>query len=73
MKLANLFVAACEAELSALKPGNVHVFADGHGMTVADFRRSAAAAAPGLTDPALGVGARILAAVDNQVLEIPPR
>lgn len=62
MRHADLFVAACEAELQALKPGNVHVFADGHGMTVEDFRRSALAAAPGLADPASGVGERILAA-----------
>lgn len=63
MSHAALFVAACEAELLALKPGNVHVWADGHGMTVADFRHSAAAAAPALCNPALGVGARVLAAV----------
>lgn len=63
MSPADRFVAACEAELQALKPGNVHVFADGHGMTVADFRRSAAAAAPHLANPSLGVGARILSAV----------
>ena len=61
---AELFVAACEAELQALKPGNIHVFAGGHGMTVEDFRRSARAAAPGIADPALGVGARVLAAVE---------
>lgn len=64
MRHAELFVAACEAELQALKPGNVHVFAGGHGMTVEDFRRSALAAAPGVADPALGVGRRILAAVE---------
>ena len=39
------FVAACETELRALKPGNVHVYADGHGMSVDDFRASAIAAA----------------------------
>ncbi len=63
MSPADHFVAACEAELRALKPGNVHVFADGHGMTVEDFRRSALAAAPHLANASLGVGARILAAV----------
>ena len=41
-----LFRAACRAELEALKPGNVHVHAAGHGMTVADFLASAEAAAP---------------------------
>ena len=39
--VAGAFVAACRAELSALKPGNVHVFRDGHGMTVATFERAA--------------------------------
>lgn len=39
--VARAFVAACRAELHALKPGNVHVFRDGHGMTVATFERAA--------------------------------
>jgi triphosphoribosyl-dephospho-CoA synthase len=58
------FRDACAAELAAPKPGNVHVFADGHGMTVEDFRRSAAAAAPGLCRPGARLGERILAAVE---------
>ena len=62
-KVATLFEAACRAELEALKPGNVHRHADGHGMTVADFVLSAEVAAPHVADPALGVGGRILAAV----------
>ena len=33
------------AELEALKPGNVHIHAGGHGMTVRDFLMSAEAAA----------------------------
>jgi triphosphoribosyl-dephospho-CoA synthase len=57
------YLAACQAELQALKPGNVHVFADGHGMSVADFEASAAASAGPLTHPALPVGERILRAV----------
>ena len=56
--------AACLAELAALKPGNVHVYADGHDMCVEDFRRSAAVAAKALARPGLGVGARIEAAVE---------
>ena len=32
--LARIYQAACLAEVEALKPGNVHIFADGHGMTV---------------------------------------
>jgi triphosphoribosyl-dephospho-CoA synthase len=56
------FLAACTAELTALKPGNVHRYADGHGMTVADFQGSATAAAPHIASTGSGVGERILAA-----------
>jgi triphosphoribosyl-dephospho-CoA synthase len=54
------FLAACHAELQALKPGNVHVHAAGHGMEIAHFERAAAAAAPFIADPSLSVGKRIL-------------
>jgi triphosphoribosyl-dephospho-CoA synthase len=54
---------ACLAELAALKPGNVHVFAAGHDMTTADFEASAQASAPAMGAPALSVGARILEAI----------
>ena len=50
-EIAAAFIAACRDEIEAPKPGNVHVFADGHGMTVEDFLRSAEAAAPGLVRP----------------------
>lgn len=53
------FLAACEAELTALKPGNVHVYASGHRMQVSDFRKSAAAAAPHIANPRLAAGTRI--------------
>ncbi len=62
--VATAFQKACLAELDALKPGNVHRFADGHGMSVADFERSAAAAAPEIAAPKLSVGARIERAVE---------
>ncbi len=62
--IATGFVAACEAELQAPKPGNVHVFADGHGMTAADFLVSAEAAAPFIAAPHSSVGARIEGAVE---------
>lgn len=52
------------AELEALKPGNVHIFADGHGMTVQDFIRSADAAAAVIARPGLTVGERVLQAVE---------
>jgi triphosphoribosyl-dephospho-CoA synthase len=63
-EIAEAFIAACRDEIEAPKPGNVHVFADGHGMTVDDFLRSAEAAAPALSNSGLPVGARILAAVE---------
>lgn len=61
--LAAAWRAACLAELDAPKPGNVHRFAAGHGMTVSDFERAAAAAAPFLTASHLPLGRRILEAV----------
>lgn len=63
-QICDLFLAACRAELDALKPGNVHVHAAGHGMQVAQFEASAAAAAPFIAAAGVGVGARILGAVE---------
>ena len=62
--LARLFRNACLAELAALKPGNVHRHGGSprHGLTLADFERSAIAAAPALARPHPGLGRRILAA-----------
>lgn len=62
--IAAAFRAACAEELAALKPGNVHVHADGHGMRVSDFLRSAEAAAPALCRTGARLGARILGAVE---------
>ncbi|HUI20343.1 MAG TPA: triphosphoribosyl-dephospho-CoA synthase [Methylocella sp.] len=64
-EIAEAFIAACRDEIEAPKPGNVHVFADGHGMTAADFLLSAEAAAPALCTPSAPVGVRILAAVES--------
>lgn len=61
-RIADAFLAACHDELAALKPGNVHRHADGHGMCVADFTASATAAAPALARPHRRVGQRILEA-----------
>lgn len=65
--LQHAYLQACLAELEALKPGNVHIFADGHGMQVQDFIDSAeASAAPLCDDFALGprtLGQRILQAL----------
>ncbi len=58
------YLAACELELQAFKPGNVSVYAPGHDMTVEDFRRSAEASAPLLIDPALSLGEKIYRAIE---------
>jgi triphosphoribosyl-dephospho-CoA synthase len=61
--IAQAYLDACLAELQSLKPGNVHVFADGHGMSLRDFEASARASAPVMAEPDLSVGARIHAAI----------
>jgi len=62
-KLRAEYERACRQEIEALKPGNVHVFADGHHMTVDQFITSAAVSSRPLTDPDLPLGKRILEAV----------
>ena len=62
--VARAFVFACEEELRAPKPGNVHIFAAGHRMSARDFFDSAKAAAGPLTQAGASVGARILGAVE---------
>jgi triphosphoribosyl-dephospho-CoA synthase len=63
-RIADAFRSACLAELTALKPGNVHVLADGHRMTTAQFVRSADVAAAPLAAQGARVGQRILDAVE---------
>ena len=60
---ASAYLSACALELAAIKPGNVHAAADGHGMKVADFMTSAAVSAGPLTEPGLGLGERVYRAV----------
>lgn len=59
---------ACLAELEALKPGNIHVHAATRqpraAALLADFRHSAAVAAPALVAGGPGVGRRVLRAVE---------
>ncbi|MGD8913229.1 MAG: triphosphoribosyl-dephospho-CoA synthase [Candidatus Thiodiazotropha sp.] len=62
-QLATAYRQACLSELDALKPGNVHRFSDGHGMTLEDFITSANVSAVPLTAPELGLGERIYKAV----------
>ncbi|MGZ8257804.1 MAG: triphosphoribosyl-dephospho-CoA synthase [Methylotenera sp.] len=63
-QLAKAYQWACMTELQAIKPGNVHVFADGHGMTIHDFVKSADATAAVIAKPNLSVGERIFNAVE---------
>lgn len=63
-RIAAAFIAACRDELEAPKPGNVHVFAAGHGWAVEDFLRSAEVAAGPIARRGASVGARILGAVE---------
>ncbi len=62
--ISDAYYAACLAEIEALKPGNVHIFSDGHGMTVHDFIKSAEASSLVIAEPNLTVGERILQAVE---------
>jgi triphosphoribosyl-dephospho-CoA synthase len=62
-QLRAAYEQACRREIEALKPGNVHVFADGHRMSADQFVTSAEVSSGPLTDPALSVGQRILEAV----------
>ena len=63
-RIAQAYRASCLAELDALKPGNVHAFADGHRMQVADFVTSAAVSAPHVARAGAGIGARVLGGVE---------
>jgi triphosphoribosyl-dephospho-CoA synthase len=63
--VAAAYRAACLAELVALKPGNVHVFAAGHDMTTAQFEASATASSAVMGEPGLTVGARIFGAIEG--------
>ena len=63
-RVAAAYVEACLAELDAPKPGNVHRFAPGHRMEVADFVRSAEASAAPIASRGARVGTRVRAAVD---------
>jgi triphosphoribosyl-dephospho-CoA synthase len=62
-QLEHYYIDACETELQAFKPGNISVYADGHDMTVADFRISAEVSAAPLCNPAFSLGEKIYYAV----------
>lgn len=62
-RIAVAYRNACLAEIEALKPGNVHIFADGHRLTIHDFIKSADVTAEIITQPNLTVGERIFQSV----------
>ena len=62
--VARAYIEACLAELDAPKPGNVHRFAPGHRMEVADFVLSAEASAPWVAAGGARVGTRVRGAVE---------
>jgi triphosphoribosyl-dephospho-CoA synthase len=62
-QLGELYRQACEVDVQAFKPGNVSVYADGHEMTVADFRTSAEVSAKPLCNPNYSLGEKIYYAV----------
>ncbi|MBO0663388.1 triphosphoribosyl-dephospho-CoA synthase [Jiella sp. MQZ9-1] len=64
------FRAACQAEIDTLKPGNVHRFAAGHGMSAVTFAIAAKAAAPAIARTGASVGARIIAATEASVAAV---
>lgn len=68
--LQQAFIEACTLDVTCFKPGNVSVESPGHGMQATDFIASAQAAAVPICDPALGVGARILGAVQATRLAV---
>lgn len=63
-KLAQVYKIACLAEIEALKPGNVHIFSDGHGMQVQDFIQSAEASSMTIARPDFDLGERIYRSVE---------
>ncbi len=62
-KLCDLYRQACEIELQAFKPGNVSVHADGHGMSVSDFRTSAEVSSQPICNPLYSLGEKIFYAI----------
>jgi triphosphoribosyl-dephospho-CoA synthase len=65
--IADLYRAACLAELDALKVGNVHAYAPGHRMVVADFVTSAEVSAPHLARHGTSVGERVRGGVEATI------
>ena len=64
------FKSACIAEIKALKPGNVHIFSNGHGMTVEDFMVSAKISAEEISAIGISLGERIFNSVSKTVEQV---
>jgi triphosphoribosyl-dephospho-CoA synthase len=62
-RLGELYRQACEVDVQAFKPGNVSVYADGHDMTVADFRISARVSSGPICNDDYSLGEKIYYAV----------
>ncbi len=62
--IARAYLDACRLDVAALKPGNVHRYAGGHGMDVADFEKSAEVTAEIVADDTLSPGDRIRRSVE---------
>ncbi len=63
-QLSELYRQSCEIELQAFKPGNVSVFADGHGMAVKDFRLSYEVSSGPISCETYSLGEKIYYAVE---------
>lgn len=63
--LKNQIKLSCYAEMNALKPGNVHKYSSGHGMTTKDFYKSANIIANYLTQNNSNFGKKILECVQE--------
>ncbi|GEP01471.1 triphosphoribosyl-dephospho-CoA synthase [Methylobacterium haplocladii] len=68
--IADLYRDACLAELDALKVGNVHAYAAGHRMEVADFVTSAEVSAPHLAKHGASVGERVRGGVEATIAAV---
>ncbi len=62
-RVERAYVHACRLDVAAYKPGNVSLYAAGHGMHADDFLASASASAAALADPAIPLGERVFRAV----------
>ena len=65
-----ILLAACRGEIEAIKPGNVGLHGDGHGMSADDFFRSAELVAPVLSDPSMGLGERLAVAEERTMAAV---